>query len=284
LWDTLRLAEGARHPLPFTNTTIAAVAADGRLAAFGRRSGEVMLWDAETGQARFFARPDTNRIHLLVFSLDGRFLAAADDSKPRSQMAAANEKRTVCVWDVGAQKQTHVFSTDGEFPVSLTFSADAGTLIAGFFKGPVKLWPLDGPGGAATFFGHSWQVGGLALVPDGQTLISAGKDIRFWDVRTRHETDKLNPRAGLFFGVALSADGHRLAVGAGDGSITLWDVASHQEVATLAGHNEEVLHLAFTPDGDHLVSVSKDQLRVWCAASLTESEAAEKMSRRDDRK
>src|SRR6185436_18249525 len=33
LWDTLRLAEGERHPLPFTNTTSAAVATDGRLAA-----------------------------------------------------------------------------------------------------------------------------------------------------------------------------------------------------------------------------------------------------------
>ena len=40
LWDTLRLAEGERHSLPFTNTTIAAVAAGGRLAAFGSRTGE----------------------------------------------------------------------------------------------------------------------------------------------------------------------------------------------------------------------------------------------------
>ena len=82
LWDTLRLAEGERHPLPFTNTTIAAVAPGGRLAAFGSRSGEVMLWDVETGQARFFAQPGTNHIHRLVFSLDGRYLAAADDTRP----------------------------------------------------------------------------------------------------------------------------------------------------------------------------------------------------------
>jgi WD40 repeat protein len=283
LWDTVRLAEGEPHPLPFTNTTSGAVAAGGRLAAFGSRSGELMLWDAETGQARFFPRPETNNIHRLVFSLDGRSLAADYDTKIPSQMSVGYQRRTVRVWDVGTRKETRVFDTEGEFPVALTFSADARTLMVGFSKGSVKLWPLDGPGGAATFPGHSQQVGGVALLPDGKTLISAGGDIRFWDIGTRRENAlKLSPRASAS-SLALSPDGRRLAAGASDGRITLWDVASHQEVATLEGHREEVMQLAFTPDGDHLVSASKDQLRVWRAPSWTEIETAEKESRRDDR-
>jgi WD40 repeat protein len=80
--------------------------------------------------------------------------------------------------------------------------------------------------------------------------------------------------------LALSPDGLRLAAGASDGRITIWDVASHQEVATLEGHQESVTQLAFTPDGDHLVSASKDQLRVWRAASWAEIEAAEKQARK----
>jgi WD40 repeat protein/serine/threonine protein kinase len=268
VWDTLRLAEGERHALPFTDTTIAAVAPGGRMAAFGSRSGEVKLWDAETGQAPFFAQPGTNRVHLLVFSLDGRYLAAADDAKTLSQMSVAkNTWRTVRVWEVGTRKETLVFSTN-EFPVSLMFSADAKSLVAGFNEGPVNLWPLDRPGEAATFLGHSGWVWGLAMLTNGQTLISASGDIRFWDVRTRHENAlKLSPRAGAIC-IALSADGRRLAAGDSDGRITIWDVASHQEVATLEGHQEPVRRLAFTPDGDHLVSASKDQLRVWRAESF----------------
>ena len=277
VWDTLRLTEGERYPLPFTNTTIAAVASGGRLAAFASRHGQVMLWDVETGQARFSFWPVTNRIRLLLFSLDGRRLAAADEFKTPSEMAGSNDdkRRTVRVWDVGARRETHVLSTDGEFLVSLAFSADAKALMAGSWRGSVKLWPLDRAGGAATFLGHSGEVHGLALPPDGQTLLSAGADadIRFWDVRTRRETDKLNPREGWFSALALSIDGRRLAAGASDGLITIWDTASHQEVGTLKGHKESVMHLAFTPDGDHLVSVSKDQLRVWHAASRSEADA-----------
>jgi len=111
------------------------------------------------------------------------------------------------------------------------------------------------------------------LLPDGQTLISGGEDIRFWDVRTRRETNKLSPRAGGEACIALSRDGRRIAAGAGDGRITIWDVASHQEVATLEGHKESVTQLAFTPDGDHLVSVSKDRLRVWRASSWAETDS-----------
>ena len=111
-------------------------------------------------------------------------------------------------------------------------------------------------------------------MPDEQTLISAGADIRFWDVRTHHENAlKLSSRAGWFSGLALSPDGRRLAAGASDGRITIWDVASHLELATLEGHKEEVTSLAFTPDGDHLVSASKDQLRVWRAASPAEMDS-----------
>ena len=115
---------------------------------------------------------------------------------------------------------------------------------------------------------------------DGQTLISAGPDIRFWDVRTRRETNKLSPRAGVYHCLALSSDGRRFAAGASDGRITIWDAASHQEVATLEGHEESVRQLAFTPDGNYLVSASKDQLRVWSAPSWADIEAAEKHARK----
>jgi WD40 repeat protein len=89
-------------------------------------------------------------------------------------------------------------------------------------------------------------------------------------------TSTLNPRAGLFCSLALSVDGRGLAAGASDGRITILDVASHQEVAILEGHKYEVTQLAFTPDGNHLVSASKDQLRVWSAASWTDIEAEDR--------
>jgi len=190
-------------------------------------------------------------------------------------MVARNDdtRRKVRVWDVRSQKEPEVFSTDGEFPMSLTFSADAKVLMASFLNS-VKLWQVDGPGEAAAFPGAFYGLGGLALLPDGKTLISTADSVLcFWDVRTGRLTNKLNARSGRFSGVALSADGRRLAAGTSDGRITIWDVASQQEVAMFEGHQDSVMQLAFTPDGDHLVSASRDQLRVWHAASWAETDS-----------
>jgi WD40 repeat protein len=260
LWDTLRFEEGERYPLPSADTSCAAVAPGGKLAAFGSCAGELLLWDVEAGQKRFSARPTTNGVCRLAFSPDGR------------QVASASDNNAIRVWDVSTLTETNFFSTAGESPMSLAFSADGRVLMAGF-TGPVKLWRLDRPSAIATFRGHDLEVRGLALLPDGQTLISSTADICFWDVRTRQETYKIPGGVGPEGAIALSADGRRLAAAGGDGLIVIYDVASHEEVARLPGHKEFVSAMAFTPDGDHLVSVSKKQLRVWRAASLAEADS-----------
>jgi len=157
--------------------------------------------------------------------------------------------------------------------MELSFSSNGEALMAGFYNGPIKLfWQFGGRSDAATFLGHDRGVFGLALLPDKKTLVSVSNEIRFWDVQTRQSHPPLRPRPVLFYGAALSADGRRFAAGADDGLITIWDVVSRQEVATLRGHKERVTQMAFTPDGDYLVSASRDQLRVWRAASFKETD------------
>ena len=60
------------------------------------------------------------------------------------------------------------------------------------------------------------------------------------------------------YGLAFSPDGTRLAIGSGDNTIRLWDVASRQEVCQLRGHDSYVHAVAFSPDGTRLASASGD--------------------------
>lgn len=64
--------------------------------------------------------------------------------------------------------------------------------------------------------------------------------------------------------LAVSADGARLASGAKDGTIKLWNSASGAEEGTIAGHAGGVWCVAFSPDGGLLASSGEDDLaKVW---------------------
>lgn len=181
--------------------------------------------------------------------------------------------------DVASKTIRHRFSFKWDFEsivMSLAFSPNGQKLMAGFDFGPVKVWDLAGRIPEVTLKGHEEQVRGLALLPDGRTLVSAARDIRFWDLTSGRQFSVHKLRTTDFCGCSVSPDGRRLAIGAGDRRITIWDLVSGQEVATLQGHEGRVDDVCFLSDGNTLISVGLDQLRVWRAPSFEEIALAEK--------
>ena len=91
----------------------------------------------------------------------------------------------------------------------------------------------------------------IAYSKDGRLIAAAsvgGGNVRLWDANTYEEFGVL-PHGNRVYGLAFSPDGTRLAIGSGDNTIRLWDVASRQEVCQLRGHDSYVHAIAFSPDG-----------------------------------
>jgi WD40 repeat protein len=131
----------------------------------------------------------------------------------------------------------------GHFPGS-TSDADAvyfqvGTLVmAGFLK-PAEQLPADPH---LLSWGHLMPVR-RRPAPDKQTII---------------------PHPGWVGGVALSADGEKLATACSDNLARLWETKSGKLLGTYKGHTNCVAAIALSPDGQTLSTGSYDQTaKLW---------------------
>jgi len=71
--------------------------------------------------------------------------------------------------------------------------------------------------------------------------------------------------------LAISPDGRRLASGATDGEIKVWDLEDLAELMTLRGHVKNISSVAFSPDGSLMLSSSRDRTaRIWDVNAGTE--------------
>ncbi len=69
---------------------------------------------------------------------------------------------------------------------------------------------------------------------------------------------------GIVFAIAYSPDGRYMATGHGDGVISLWEVATGQEILNFVGHTGRVYTLAFDAKSNMLASGSDDRsMRLW---------------------
>ncbi len=61
------------------------------------------------------------------------------------------------------------------------------------------------------------------------------------------------------------------------GIVRVWDLATGRELLKLGGGIQAIKRLGFLPDGEMLVSVSADGIRLWKAGAASENENKTKL-------
>jgi WD40 repeat protein len=107
----------------------------------------------------------------------------------------------------------------------------------------------------------------MAQTSDGRLLaVPCGVNILLYEARTGTLLQTLTGHTSGACRPAFSPDGKRLAAGAGNSILRVWDVATGREELTLTGHEHWLWCVAFDSEGKRLVSADSDgTIKVWDA-------------------
>ena len=197
---------------------------------------------------------EADQFEAIVWSPDGRFLAAATDLR-------------IWLWDPSSGRLLRTLAGQRQSVSSLAFSPNGTLLASGSYDGTVRLWQPQSGEPLRLLEGHESLVASLAFSPDGTLLASGSWDntVRLWQFdsgRRRHRV--LKAHAGSVNCVAFSPDGKILASGSDDQSICLWTPSSGRRPRILEAHQDTISSVAFSPDGETLASASHDRtIRFW---------------------
>jgi WD40 repeat protein len=242
---------------------------DGRWLASGSWDHTVRLWDAATGDP-CATLPHPSFVLDLAFGPDGTWLVTGCYRDDRLR-----------IWDVAtARLRKEIPLPDTNFNVqAVTVSPDGTRVAATRYDGnKCRLNVFDIASSKSLF---STQGALLAYSPDGRWLAGLAEDIKtmlLLDARTHEEIARLSGHEDRVWRAAFSPDSRLLASCSGDHTVRVWPIDGKMEREGLAlpppstlhpppsrvlrGHTEEVLAVAFHPDGTRLATAGREGA-VW---------------------
>jgi len=276
IWDLgtgkcLRVYEG--HTGPITSVCLTP---DGRRIVSASEDCMLRVWSVNDGKPLHSPEKHSAEIESLCLTHDrSNVLSTGRDCMLHMrnfETGKLHHKINTTDADLGLIRALRV-TPDGSLVVS------GGRLAKGGARADdtVRAWALDDCRIVRTHAGHE-EIETIAITPDGRLSLIGGWDRVpcIWDLSTGQYAN-LEHQPGHITAIDVSPDGRLAVIGLGlqlqplgtgstpkDYSVRIWDLRNGGCVQTLVGHTQPVTSVAFTPDGQRVVSGSEDKtLRIW---------------------
>lgn len=180
------------------------------------------------------------------------------------------------------------FSLQGEPATCMAIDPPVKNVLIAFNGGGICVFPADQRVVQVfTFLVHKKTITGADFLPNGKTFVTVSTDgaLRLWDTDAALKHHKamedsngegkpdapkqlksVTAHSGYAVTcLAVSPDGKRLATGATDGTVKLWDATTLKQLHSLAGaHLGGVKSVRFSPDSKLLASGGNDKTaKLW---------------------
>jgi WD40 repeat protein/serine/threonine protein kinase len=237
---------------------------EGKRIASAAWSGTIKIWDAADGRELATLHGPVSRPHRVAWSPDGkRILTESFDDPPK-------------LWDASSGNEVFTLAARGGKVEYASFSPDGTRIAGGCVQSQLRVWQAA-TGNVILSFEKAQSVNCLAYRRDGKQIVcgSTAEGITIYDASNGKELvtfqDPTDSKWRLFrlgqsiLEVAFSPNAkcvvsRRL----NEKTLALWDATTGQQTHVLEGHSGPVTSLAFSPDGQRILSGSDDStLKLW---------------------
>jgi WD40 repeat protein len=207
------------------------------------------IWDKTSGKQIKELKLDCCRPFSLSVSPDGKWTAVS------GKMVGDDNYLRLCY--LNGNRERVVEDSGTSFFEAAAFSPDGRLLATGNLDYISRLMEVSTGREVLTLVGHSRSVRAVAFLPNGRVLASADGEtyertreagpqtIRFWDLGTGKEIERLEGHCSDVTSLAFSPNGKRFVAGLKNGTALVWETpASVLEPTKPVGRKLEPLELA----------------------------------------
>jgi ribosome assembly protein 4 len=239
---------------------VVAFAPDGNILATGSMDNTVRLWDAKTGEA--LGGPLKGHAKWIT-SLAWEPYHLQSTGRPR--LASASKDATVRIWDVPLRRIETVLSGH-KGSITCVRWGGLGKVYTSSQDKAIKIWDSKNWSCIQTLSSHTHWVNHLALSTD-FALRTAFHD---HTSSVPDTVEEKRVKAKQRFEKAAKVNARiveRMVSASDDNTMFLWDPANSQKpIARLLGHQKQVNHVTFSPDGAYIASAGFDNhVKLWDA-------------------
>ncbi|MBP89378.1 MAG: serine/threonine protein kinase [Planctomycetaceae bacterium] len=256
-------------------------APDGKRFVTGGWNGTARVWNALDGS--FVELP-----HGGLYVQAVAFSPVTDSTSPLANQVAtgSNDKQAFLrIWDVKTKQAVKTLVGHTDAVTSVTYSKDGKRLLSTSFDNTARIWDVATGEQLQVLEGHSWWVWDAAFSPDEQSVATTSQDgtALLWNLADGSKSVPFTGHQGPVYSIAFADDGQTVATGGYDKRVLLWkpsDIKPFDYAGLLAGeeppppvyralegHKAAVRSVAFTSDGELVLSAGHDNtVQVWNAA------------------
>ncbi len=247
------------------------------------------VWDTATGGRKHSpAFPTRSGVITARFTQAGPLALIAEQSLTSEKALSADPEFALAaqVWDLAAGRPLGKTLRHSHDLTCAHFSADGRRLAVGTTRGEIRVWDVRQGAALTPPLSQAGWINSVTLSPDGSKIASTSSEgtVIIWDAVSGARLAGPLMHGSEAWSAQFSPTGDRLAVATIAHNVRIWSVTGQLLVdlphgglmpamgfspagEIFRGACDPVEHVAFSPDGNRVVTAAGDRARVWDATT-----------------